>query len=217
MFTLDHVMIETDDPEKLAKEFSEAFELPYAWSFSEGKEYSSVGINFGQINLEFVKFKLRFGKIANSFTGLSGISFISSHTREETFNLLKEHNISYRIGEESKAHTTVTINEEQLFPTIFLVEYHFNTAGWRTRLEQEFKNSHGGKYKIKNLNKIILPGKSNKKVEELFPMIRYEEGITKSKIIFHSELGNSNQKLVTLNDSSLNFEICIVDPALSLR
>lgn len=37
MFALDHIMIETDYPEELAKEFSETFELPYAWPFSEGK------------------------------------------------------------------------------------------------------------------------------------------------------------------------------------
>ncbi len=54
-FNLDHIMIETDDPEKWAKEFSEAFELPYAWPFSEGKDYSSVGINFGQIIIEFIR------------------------------------------------------------------------------------------------------------------------------------------------------------------
>lgn len=59
MFTLDHVMIETDYPEEMAKKFSENFQLPYAWPFSEGEDYSSVGVNFGQINIEFVKFKLR--------------------------------------------------------------------------------------------------------------------------------------------------------------
>ncbi|MGE6260505.1 hypothetical protein ACQKCU_21915 [Heyndrickxia sporothermodurans] len=95
-----------------------------------------------------------------------------------------------------------------------MVEYHFNTTGWKNRLEQEFKDSYGGRYKIKNFDKIILPGKSNKKVEKLFPLIRYEEGITKSKIIFNSELGNSSEKLVSLNNSSLNFEIYIVDQAI---
>lgn len=45
-------------------------------------------------------------------------------------------------------------------------------------------------------------------------MICYDEGITKSKIIFHSELGSSNNTPVTLSDSSLNFEICIVNPAI---
>ena len=81
----------------------------------------------------------------------------------------------------------------------------------RNRLEQEFKDFHGGKYKIKNLDKIILSGKSNKKVEKLFPMIHYEEGITKNKIIFNSELGNLSKELVIFNDNSLNFEICIAD------
>lgn len=211
MFNLDHIMIETDDPEKWAKEFSEAFELPYAWPFSEGKDYSSVGINLGEINIEFIRFKHRFGKEANSFTGLSGVAFIPLQTLEETFSLLKEQNIIYRIGEDIKEHTTVTINEEQLFPTIFLVEYHFDTTGWRNRLEQEFNNFHGGKYKIKNLEKIILSGNPNKKVEKMFPMIRYEEGIAKNKIIFNSELDYLSKELVISNDNSLNFEICIVN------
>ena len=209
MFTLDHIMIETDYPQKLAKVFSETFGLPYAWPFSESKDYSSVGINFGQINIEFIKFKLRFGKKACSFNGLSGVAFIPLQTLEKTFDLFDEQVFSYRIGEDIEAHTTVTVNEEQLFPTIFLVEYHFDTTGWKNRLKEEFKDSDGGKYKIKNLHKLILPGKPNKKVEELFPMVCYEEGITKVEIIFNSELCNSNKKLVTLNDSSLNFEIYI--------
>ncbi len=50
-------------------------------------------------------------------------------------------------------------------------------------MDDEFKDTQGGRYKIKNLDKIILPGKSNKKVENLFPMICYDEEITKSKII----------------------------------
>lgn len=209
MFTLDHIMIETYYPEKLAKEFSETFELPYAWPFSEGKDYSSVGINFGQFNIEFIKFQLRFGKKADSFTGLSGLAFTPSQTLEETFKLFKEQNVSYRIGEHIEAHTTVPINEKKLFPTIFLVEYHFNTAGWKNRLEQEFKDSHGGKYKIKNLDKIILPGKPNKKIESLFPILHYDEGVAKSKIILNSESDNSNKKIMTLSDSSFNFEIYI--------
>ncbi|KAF5052566.1 hypothetical protein DSECCO2_407430 [anaerobic digester metagenome] len=209
MFTLDHIMIETDYPQKLAKEFSEIFELPYAWPFSESEDYASVGINFGEINIEFIKFKLRFGKKARSFNGLSGVAFIPLQTMKKTFDLLDEQMISYRIGEDIEAHTTVTVNEEQLFPTIFLVEYHFDTTGWKNRLNEEFKDSNGGKYKIANLHKLILPGKPNRKIEELFPMVCYKEGITKGEIIFNSELGNASKKLVTFNDSSLNFEIFI--------
>ncbi|WP_324824778.1 hypothetical protein [Sinanaerobacter sp. ZZT-01] len=209
MFTLDHIMIETDYPQKLAKEFSEIFELPYAWPYSESKDYSSVGINFGQINIEFIKFKLRFGKKASSFNGLSGVAFIPLQPLEKTFNLFDEKKLSYRIGEDIEAHTTVTVNEEQLFPTIFLVKYRFDTTGWKKRLKEEFKYSNGGAYRIKNLHKLVLPGKPNKKVEELFPIVCYKEGITKAEIIFNSELSNSNKKLVTLNNSSLNFEIYI--------
>lgn len=42
-------------------------------------------------------------------------------------------------------------------------------------------------------------------------MIRYEEGVTKNKIIFNSELDNLSKELVISNDNSLNFEICIVN------
>lgn len=210
MFTLDHIMIETDFPEKLAEEFSKAFQLPYAWPFTEGQDYSSVGINFGQINLEFIKFKLRFGQKAKPFTGLSGLAFTSSQPLKEVFRLFNEQSILYRIGEDIQAHTTVPINEEQLFPTLFLVEYHFNTTGWKNRLEQEFKDSQGGRYKIKSLDKIILPGKANEKIAKLFPMIRHEEGITKSKIVFNSELNDSTEKLLPFSINSLNFEIVFV-------
>ncbi len=54
MFTLDHIMIETDCPQKMAKEFSEIFELPYAWPFSESEDYASVGINSGKLILSLL-------------------------------------------------------------------------------------------------------------------------------------------------------------------
>jgi hypothetical protein len=149
-------MIETANPERDAKAFVDKLQLPNAWPLTNTNDYSSIGINLGVFNIEFIHFKVRFGIQKTNYTGLSGIAFTSDNTLEADYKYLEKNKIEYRIGENIEAHTTITLNENHLYPTFFLVKYHFNTDGWKKRLNEEFIGSNGGKYNIKSLETIII-------------------------------------------------------------
>lgn len=148
MFKLDHLMIEVGDPLQAANDVAERLGLPFAWPLMEKDEYTSIGVNFGDINIEFINFRVRFGVEGTAFRGFSGIAFNAPDSLETSIKKLSSSGISYRIGEECQAHTTLPIEENQIFPTIFLVKYHFDTRGWIGRLKNEFAEYSGGKFHI---------------------------------------------------------------------
>ena len=119
MFKIDHPMIEVDDPLSAANSIMARLGLPFAWPLVEKDEYTSIGVNFGDVNIELIKFRLRFGIQGTTYKGFSGIAFRATETVEESINRLNTAGINYRIGEECQAHTTLPIEEQQLFPTVF--------------------------------------------------------------------------------------------------
>lgn len=125
MFEIDHLMIEVDDPLKVATNVSEKLGLPFAWPLTEKEEYTSIGVNFGSINIEFISFRVRFGVHDKRFKGFSGVAFKAANSLDESMKKLNSAKLSYRIGEQCDAHTTIPIEENQVFPTIFLVKYNF--------------------------------------------------------------------------------------------
>ncbi|WP_428242736.1 hypothetical protein [Gynuella sp.] len=148
MFEIDHLMIEVDDPLTTATQVSEQLGLPLAWPLTEKDEYTSIGINFGDINIEFIHFRIRFGVKDTNYRGFSGVAFKTKGSLEDSLERLRSSGLNYRIGEECEAHTTITIEENQVFPTVFLVKYHFDTSGWSQRLKAEFADCSGGKFHI---------------------------------------------------------------------
>ena len=124
MFKIDHLMIEVGEPQKVATCVAEHLGLPFAWPLTEKDEYTSIGINFGDINIEFINFRVRFGIEGVGFRGFSGIAFEAADLGV-SIKRLDGSGIHYRIGEECEAHTTLPMEEDQIFPTLFLVKYHF--------------------------------------------------------------------------------------------
>jgi hypothetical protein len=118
----------------------------------EKDEYSSIGVNFGSINFEFINFSTRFGISGKSFSGLSGIAFEVGDSEENTIKRINDPGLKWRIGEIAGKHTTITIEEDQVFPTIFLVKYRFDTAGWKARLKTEFQECGGENFGIENFS-----------------------------------------------------------------
>ncbi|MEZ5503461.1 MAG: hypothetical protein R3E50_12720 [Halioglobus sp.] len=141
-------MIEVDDPLEVANIVSEKLGLPFAWPLTEKEEYTSIGVNFGSINIEFISFRVRFGVNDTRSKGFSGIAFKAAGSLEKSISKLDSAKLSYRIGEQCDAHTTVPIEENQVFPTVFLVKYNFDTDGWEQRLKNEFAECSGGKFNI---------------------------------------------------------------------
>ena len=156
MFEIDHLMIEVDDPLKVATNVSEKLGLPFAWPLTEKEEYTSIGVNFGSINIEFISFRVRFGVYEKRFKGFSGVAFKATNSLDESMKKLNSAKLSYRIGEHCDAHTTIPIEENQVFPTIFLVNYNFDTSGWTQRLENEFAECSGGKFNIGEFKSLTI-------------------------------------------------------------
>lgn len=170
MFSLDHIMVETDNPEELAKQVSQKMGLPYAWPLIDKEAYQSIGVNAGDVNLEFIDFKRRFGISGISFSGFSGLAFRIEGTIEEAIGKLIEAGLSYRIAEEATDYTTITVDEETIFPTIFLVKYHFDGTEWRDRLQKEFHDCQGGLYGISRIKSCYVAGNLAENLCGLFPI-----------------------------------------------
>ncbi|WP_053228181.1 hypothetical protein [Spirochaeta cellobiosiphila] len=206
MFSVDHIMIETRTPEIDANTMVKDLQLPYAWPLMVKNEYSSIGVNLGTFNIEFIDFKIRFGKPSTHSTGLSGIAFTSKNTIEEDYKYFEEKKIKYRVGENIEAHTTITLNEDLIFPTFFLVKYKFNTDGWKKRLNEEFVKANGGKYNISKVESIII----NKKdvFNETFDncSIQFNQNNSENEIVLRSLSIENKPKIIHFD----NFEIKIV-------
>jgi len=201
MFEIDHLMIEVDDPLKKATHVAEQLGLPLAWPLTEKAAYSSIGVNFGDINIEFISFRTRFGIETTSFKGFSGIAFKTEDALEPSIMKLNDLGISYRIGEECEAHTTLPVEENQVFPTVFLVSYHFDTSGWIGRLKNEFAACCGGRFHIGRLKSVSINNTIPTKMKNTF---RISDG-DKNQVIFESSSGEN----AVISDLIENLEIVI--------
>ncbi len=201
MFEIDHLMIEVDDPLKAAKNVAEQLGLPFAWPLMQKEEYTSIGVNFGAINIEFINFSVRFGIEGAAFRGFSGIAFKTGDSLEESIKRLNASEISYRIGEECQAHTTVPIEENQVFPTFFLVQYHFDTRGWIERLKNEFAECSGGKFNIGRCKSLSINQKLPANLTDEFQINVGD----KNQIFFESRTGETT----VISDLIENLEIVI--------
>lgn len=197
IFKLDHIMIETNDPLGMANIVSEHFGLPLAWPLMVKEEYTSIGVNFGSLNFEFIDFRTRFGVRSRSFTGLSGLAFNIDGTEEEAINKLTDSGLETCIGEKAEAHTTITVQEEQVFPTIFLVKYHFDTTGWHARLRHEFDVCKGGKYQIKKLDSFVVGAKLPLAIKNDFELVDEPNQKNLSKIIFETHTENNEPRVIS--------------------
>lgn len=201
MFEIDHLMIEVDDPLKAANQVSEKLGLPLAWPLTEKEEYTSIGVNFGSINIEFINFRVRFGVSDTRFEGFSGIAFKADTSLDESIEALKSARLSYRIGEKCDAHTTIPVEEEQVFPTVFLVKYNFDTHGWKQRLEREFAECAGGNFNIGTFKCLSIDSDMPANLVEAFNITAGN----KNQIVFES----TSAEPIVISDLIQNLEIVI--------
>ncbi|MBK9039187.1 MAG: hypothetical protein IPL83_08500 [Bdellovibrionales bacterium] len=201
MFEIDHLMIEVDDPLEVANIISEELGLPFAWPLTEKEEYTSIGVNFGSINIEFISFRVRFGVNDTRFKGFSGIAFKAASSLEKSISKLNSAKLSYRIGEQCDAHTTIPIEENQVFPTVFLVKYNFDTDGWEQRLKNEFAECSGGKFNIGKFKSLSINSDIPANLKGEFDIAFGN----KNQLFFESTTGEN----VVISDLIQNLEIVI--------
>lgn len=206
MFTIDHIMIESMNPEKDATEILEKFSLPLAWPYTKSEDYDSIGINFGNLNIELINFRKRFGIAVNSRNEFSGVAFQSDCKGKVLMSYLESKGYNFRIGEDVPAHTTVTIDDKSFNPTIFVVEYHFDTSGWKKRLIDEFTRCGGGKYLIDSCERLIVKNQNYNLSE--FDFIEQKNNEDRFQLVIKTNC--EFKERITLLDLIPNFEIQFV-------
>lgn len=152
---IDHLMIEVDDPQVTYQDFHKVFALPQAWPLITSEKYTSIGVNFGNANIELISFKERFGVVNTRYSGLSGVCLTCHADYENIKANLNCESIELLDGEDAPGHKTVVIASKTA-PTLFVCYYKFNTDGWRTRLNEEYKKSEGGKFNITKIEEVCI-------------------------------------------------------------
>lgn len=201
-FEIDHLMIEVDDPNKVAEEFCNKFGLPLAWQYSQSSDYDSIGINFGDINIEFINFRKRFG-VNEKFVGLSGVALTTDSSLESSLEYFDRNSITYKIGEDIAQHTTVPFEYKDIYPTLFVVNYKFDTQGWKERLNKEFNDCHGGKYSLSRFTRLTI---DHAILSEL--QINKLESITNNlNTLYFESLNEEYKGIVIYENADLNLRI----------
>jgi hypothetical protein len=152
---IDHLMIETDDPQACYEDFYRRFALPQAWPLITSERYASIGMNFGNANIEFISFKERFGVTNTEYSGLSGVCLTSQTDCENIRAGLNDESIELLDGEDTQGYKTFVIASKEV-PTVFVCYYKFNTDGWKARLSEEYKKSNGGAFGIAKIEEVCI-------------------------------------------------------------
>lgn len=150
---IDHLMIEVDDPQAAYGEFQAVFSLPQAWPVTETEDYTSVGIHFGNVNIELIHFRRRFGLTPAPYTGFGGVCLTSRFDMETIRAELAAHAVTLLDGEDAPGHRTSVLASKEP-QTIFLCEYKFDTTDWRARLRDEFEASRGGTLRLAHVEEV---------------------------------------------------------------
>lgn len=201
MFTLDHLMVEVNDPLQAANLVIERLGLTLAWPLTSSEDYTSIGVNFGDLNIEFIRFNVRFGICDTQFNGFSGVAYETRASVDEAKGALAQRGLNHRIGEAIDAHTTITVEESKLYPTLFLVKYNFNTEGWKNRLAEEFEGCLGGAYNIGRLKSLNI-----KQPDEQIDLPDFDFTFAKTnQLIFESRTGEHT----VMSDLIENLELVI--------
>ncbi len=152
---IDHLMIEVDDPQATYEDFYKEFALPQAWPLITSEKYTSIGINFGNTNIELISFKERFGVTNTEYLGLSGVCLTSYPDWEKVRAKLSDKNIELLDGEDAQGYKTFVIACKEA-PTVFVCYYKFDTAGWKTRLNDEYEKSNGGAFNVIKIEEVCI-------------------------------------------------------------
>lgn len=150
---IDHLMIEVDDPQSMYDRLQQEFGLPQAWPLMTSERYTSIGINFGNANIELISFKERFGVSGTRYSGLSGVCLTSERGSEDIHSELGRKHIALLDGEDAPGHQTHVIASKAA-PTIFVCHYKFDTSGWQARLAEEFASSNGGTHGVTGIEAV---------------------------------------------------------------
>lgn len=200
MFEIDHLMVEVSDPLKAAKNVAKRLGLPFAWPLMKKDEYTSIGVNFGDINIEFINFRVRFGVEGTAFSGFSGIAFKAVDSLEESIKRLNASEINFGSVRNARLTQLFLSKKIRCFPRFFLLNIT-DTSGWIERLKNEFAECSGGKLHIGRIKSLSI---NQRALANLTDEFQINTG-NKNQIFFESR----TEENAVISDLIENLEIII--------
>jgi catechol 2,3-dioxygenase-like lactoylglutathione lyase family enzyme len=157
---VDHIMINSDDPEQLFRFFSEMLGIPTAWAFQSYGAFSSGGLGFGNVNVEVIHSQ---GRQA----GLVGVALEPGSVSELVAGLddrgLK-HSVPapfYRkdsSGKDVLLWTTVGLRDLPPAPAfaVFFCKYNTDVGTRRAGIQRELQSHGGGPLGIESTVELVI-------------------------------------------------------------
>jgi hypothetical protein len=166
---VDHLMVRTHKPEILHRFFSEILQLPVAWPLTKYRVFTTGGVGFGNVNVEFIGNEALAGDPSRSqFVGIA----LEPPSLKESLAELSTRGIQFGqlrpgpVGSSTVQWTNVTLNQlsdadnfadANIF--VFLNKYeasYVDVPGRRARLLEELRLKRGGALGIEAVRQIII-------------------------------------------------------------
>ena len=153
---IDHIIIVSEHPESLFHLFSEQLELPLGFPFKSYGTFSSGGVGFGNVVVEFIH-------LPESHPGVTGVA-LEPATIEEAYVALDARGVKHDAphptyqpdpgGGQRLGWTTIELH----LPVegFFLCKYNNSVEPRRTRIRQELDARKGGPLGIDSVLEVVV-------------------------------------------------------------
>src|SRR5580658_7994759 len=155
---IDHIIISSDDPEKMMRLLSEKLSLPVAWPFKAYGTFSSGGVSFGNVNIEM-------GRLSPQ-PGLVGIGLEPTSSVSEALAGLDARGLRHGApdpfyqkdasGENHLLWTTFGVTSLPPSDNAFFCKYNRDVDERRARLQHELQNRSGGPLGIESVVELVI-------------------------------------------------------------
>jgi hypothetical protein len=154
-----HILISSDDPEKMMRLLSEKFSLPVAWPFQAYGTFSSGGVSFGNVNIEMGRLSTRRGLIGMGLEPKpSAVSEVLSglDARGLKHSAPAPHYQKGESGENLLLWTTFGLTSLPPAGDAFFCKYNVDVDERRARLQRELQNRSGGPLGIESAVELVI-------------------------------------------------------------
>lgn len=183
---IDHVMVETEDPSVLFRLFTETLGLPVAWPLKDFGMFTSGGVFAGNVNLEFISFRQRFGggpplPLGPGQALFTGLAFEPQGSTAAVQKELGKRGLAY--GEPKPTPNWTNMRVEGLLDKpsmLFTCEFHFDFQAQRRALREELAAKKGGRLGLVGVREVRVEVDNPAQAEErwnalLWPLSHAED------------------------------------------
>jgi hypothetical protein len=158
---IDHIIIQSDEPEKTFKMLSETLALSIAWPFQSYGSFSSGAVNLGNVALEVIQLKGR-------RPGFAGVVLepLASQSVPDIVRSLKDRGVAYdepeptfqkdQLGKEYLAWTLIGLPHLAPAGTIYFCKFNYATDPVRLKAAQALRNSGGGALGVDSVRELVI-------------------------------------------------------------